>query len=684
MKKSKFLASATFAVFMAGASFLTVSGEEANTYVEETEFGTIEYKWTVNDDNTLEIAHFEEEGLSGGNLILDIPNDFGGNLVTSIAPNVFSGSGKYKVISLPENLVSIGESSFSEIEADEVNIPDTVKNIGEGAFSNSKIDDIHLGKGLKTIEKGVFKETESFHINIPSSVNTIESAAFEDADIHKLTIGKGINKIGDSSFKGLKTTGLTLPNSISSIGDSSFKDTKIKEFNFGDNLETIGNHAFQNTKLEEVELPNSLKELGEFSFDGSGLTSLTIGEGLKNIPINSFSNNYLKELIIPKNIEEIGDYAFQNNELEKVIVQNKDITYNNEAFDNQNILDGETEFIDHNSFLSNHKFVNFTTENPGENIQNKKVTVKVNNLDDNSPLEFAWGMEDDAPEDGWESFENGETLTSPNNIAGEIYLFVRGKNILGNPIDTKYGKLNVDAISPSSPMIEAETNWTNENVDVLITNGKDLHSEIDKTEYRIDDGEWIEYKGDLTIKNEGEIKIEARTIDKPGNISNKSEIIIKVDKTKPELNIDVNDSGDGLIIKASDSLSGVKEIHLSNGSIVKGELASIEITKAGEYEFKAIDHAGNIATEIVEIEIDEENGSASKSHNSSNENNSNDAHASEIEDLIDGQEGVPVPDTATNYFNLIGLGSALSLLGIGLRFFTKRKDNILDQTDDIQ
>lgn len=100
---------------------------------------------------------------------------------------------------------------------------------------------------------------------------------------------------------------------------------------------------------------------------------------------------------------------------------------------------------------------------------------------------------------------------------------------------------------------------------------EDYLSGIGKTEYRINDGEWVVYS-DTIILTDGIYTIEYRSIDTAGNVEEIQEIEIKVDTKKPTLDVSIspeiiNSKNHKLVnVKAqleyNDNLSGVVKVEL--------------------------------------------------------------------------------------------------------------------------
>lgn len=98
------------------------------------------------------------------------------------------------------------------------------------------------------------------------------------------------------------------------------------------------------------------------------------------------------------------------------------------------------------------------------------------------------------------------------------------------------------------------------------------------------------------------VEFESKTYKYSVNASQK----ITVDGTAPEINItpDVDyytNESVFLDIEAKDTLSGVDCIKLPNGDIVKGSIYTFEAKNNGEYEFEAVDMAGNSIKKSITI-----------------------------------------------------------------------------------
>lgn len=133
----------------------------------------------------------------------------------------------------------------------EVIIPDGVVRIRKSAFSNSKI------------KKVIF----------PDTMQTIGDEAFYACEkLKEIDFGHRITRIGENGnqhmFSGCAFKKITFPPQIKEIGISAFSLCReLEEVIFNEGLEVIQKEAFQNCQnLLEINLPASIKKVGMDAF----------------------------------------------------------------------------------------------------------------------------------------------------------------------------------------------------------------------------------------------------------------------------------------------------------------------------------------------------------------------------------------------------------------------------------
>lgn len=110
------------------------------------------------------------------------------------------------------------------------------------------------------------------------------------------------------------------------------------------------------------------------------------------------------------------------------------------------------------------------------------------------------------------------------------------------------------------------------------------------------------------IGNTGTFKVDENgtytviAIDQKGKKRTKKIDVTKVDKEGPIIDLSREELNDGsmiLYIHATDK-SGVKEVTLPNGEVIKGDRASYAIKEEGIYKFKAVDNKGHFSEDEIQ------------------------------------------------------------------------------------
>ena len=129
----------------------------------------------------------------------------------------------------------------------------------------------------------------------------------------------------------------------------------------------------------------------------------------------------------------------------------------------------------------------------------------------------------------------------------------------------------IDSEAPVTTASGVPTNWTNQDVSVKLS-ASDENSGVAKTEYKINDGEWIPYTNEIQVTAEGLNTVYYRSVDKAGNTEVTKSAEVKIDKTAPTLAFSFNPSvitnrNHQLVpitatVNTNDSLSGVASVQL--------------------------------------------------------------------------------------------------------------------------
>lgn len=174
------------------------------------------------------------------------------------------------------------------------------------------------------------------------------------------------------------------------------------------------------------------------------------------------------------------------------------------------------------------------------------------------------------------------------------------------------GSLIVDKTAPTAPSIELDrSGWYNGNKMITITHGSDSHSGVQKSQIQIGNGGWMDYAAPFTVNER--TKVNARTIDKAGNISAISSLNTQIDKTTPSAPTITPDHGGwyngNKVITIADGQVGVSGIQKSQVQIDNGPWTDYTIPfTVGErviVNARTLDQAGNIgAVASLDTQID--------------------------------------------------------------------------------
>ena len=254
--------------------------------------------------------------------------DFEGNTrITSVGYQAFYGCESLKSVKMGNAVKTIGSEAFWECKSlESVQLGNAVETIGRQAFYDcASLKTVELPETVTSISEAFYRCTGLESIVIPGGVTTIEQADFKYcSNLKSVTIGNGVTTIGNRAF-----------GSDMEVGFDGF--TKLETLIIGNNVTTIGEYAFFDcSSLTSIEIPDSVTSIGVSAFSGcSEVTSLTIGSGISTISNYAFGHmTNLASVSIPTNVTIIGDYAFYEcTSLEEVIIPDSVTSIGNNAFD---------------------------------------------------------------------------------------------------------------------------------------------------------------------------------------------------------------------------------------------------------------------------------------------------------------------------------------------------------------
>ena len=285
-----------------------------------------------------------------------IPEEIDGYKVEQIRYWAFRGRSDITTVVIPDSVVEIGSSSFSECRSlSSVKLSSNLKTLGYGAFYNcDKLTSIMIPKSLEkatravmtggdgpfsdcdnlknvTFEAGTTRIAENLFgdckglekIEIPDTVQSIEYRAFyKCGSLTDVKIGSEVTKIGYGAFEDCsKLAAIMIPDSVVEIESNSFSECKsLSSVKLSSNLKTLGYGAFYNCdKLTSIMIPKSLEKAtravmtggdGPFS-DCDNLKNVTFEAGTTRIAENLFGDcKGLEKIEIPDTVQGIENRAF--------------------------------------------------------------------------------------------------------------------------------------------------------------------------------------------------------------------------------------------------------------------------------------------------------------------------------------------------------------------------------------
>ena len=294
-----------------------------------------------------------------------------GDIVTNLFIEYTIGA---KVVAIPYTLKPSdvtfldGEiTAYSNTIEKDIIIPDnfggqSVTSIGIDAFSGSQLTSVTIPNSVTSLKIQAFAANKLHSVVIPNSVTSIDSATFASCRLHSLVIPNSVISIGNYAFTSNLLTSLVISNSVTSIGDYVFSDNLLTSVIIPNSVTSIGNNAFDNNKLTSVIIPDSVTSIGKFAFYSNKLTSVVISNSVTSIEDYVFTNNLITSVTIPNSVTSIGYYAFGDNKLMSVTIPNSVTSIGQAAFAD-NIL---TEFILPSSYQGyTHSWSSFLNDGSG-------------------------------------------------------------------------------------------------------------------------------------------------------------------------------------------------------------------------------------------------------------------------------------------------------------------------------
>lgn len=167
----------------------------------------------------------------------------------TIPSTVTYGGVTYTVTAIGEEAFANYESSYDMSQITSISLPNTIISIGNSAFQRNGITTITLPSSLQTIGESAFYRCINLKsISIPNSVTSLGQGAFSNCwGLQTISLGSGITSIPNYCFNACDEalTSVTIPNQVTTIGDNAFFNcTSLNTVTLGLNVKSIGYHAF--------------------------------------------------------------------------------------------------------------------------------------------------------------------------------------------------------------------------------------------------------------------------------------------------------------------------------------------------------------------------------------------------------------------------------------------------------
>ena len=283
--------------------------------LEETDPSLFE----ITDDGMISLKYYDDYYKNKKEWTIEnvvIPKEINGIEVKKIGEKMFYANSAYgapsiaehlKSVVIPETVIEIGDSAFSECEnLISITMSNTVTTVGDEAFySCTGLINITIPDSVTIIGEDAFYGCTGLETIKVEARNTV----YESPNNCNGIIEKETNTL----LFGCKNT--TIPNTVTTIGNNAFGIcTGLTNIRIPDSVTTIGNEAFSRcTGLTNITIPNSVITIGVGAFrECTGLTNITISDSVTTIGNEAFIGcKGLTNITIPNSVITIEGGAFR-------------------------------------------------------------------------------------------------------------------------------------------------------------------------------------------------------------------------------------------------------------------------------------------------------------------------------------------------------------------------------------
>lgn len=249
-----------------------------------------------------------------------------GSLVTTIGKELLYGCYNLQKITIPKNVISIGDRAFSPVEELHIEDGDIPLELGWGhldddygmdeyyvnIFYNSSIKKLYLGRNLTSAPP----TTEYEHIR---------GGIFAGSKLKSVIIGNNVTSINEQLFSGCDSLStITIGNNVKSIHKSAFSNCdSLMSITIPKNVEYIDSYAFYNCSSlrylhiedNEINLKGDAEAFSDEQFYNCPIEELYLGRNTTDVDINL---NNIKSLTIGNPVTNVDKYGTFNSSLETI------------------------------------------------------------------------------------------------------------------------------------------------------------------------------------------------------------------------------------------------------------------------------------------------------------------------------------------------------------------------------
>ena len=248
-----------------------------------------------------------------------------GSLVTTIGEELLYKCYNLQKITIPKNIISIGNLAFSLSSVEELHIEDgdiplelgfgelqyivNGNSYYENIFYESGINKLYLGRNLTTaphgkydhIITGIFAGSKLKSVIIGNKVTSINEKLFNGCDsLSTITIGNNVKSIHKNAFSYCDSlTNITIPKNVEYIDSYAFYNcSSLKYLYIEDSkiyLTGDDRQQFDNCPIEELYLGRNAMD---FYINLNNIKSLTIGNPVTNVDKYGTFNSSLETITL--------------------------------------------------------------------------------------------------------------------------------------------------------------------------------------------------------------------------------------------------------------------------------------------------------------------------------------------------------------------------------------------------